>query len=57
MVSKERKLIEELFNNKVITIGAIGLLLEGFKKIMDDAKVQTAKELLEEAMKKLEVNE
>ena len=56
MLSKERKLIEELFGNKVLTIGAIALLLDGFKKFMDDAKVQTAKEL-EEAMKKLEVNE
>lgn len=56
MASKERKFFEGLFNNKVITIGAIGLLLEEFKNIMDDAKVQTAKEL-EEAMRKLEVNE
>ena len=55
-MSKERKLIEELFNNKVITIGAIGLLLEGLKKFMDDAKVQTAKEI-EEALRKLEENE
>ena len=56
MVSKERKFIKNLFDNKVITIGVIGLLIEGFKKVMDDAKVQTAKEL-EEAMRKLEVNE
>lgn len=56
MLSKERKLVKELFNNKMVTIGAIGLLLDGFKKFMDDAKMQTIKEF-EEAMKKLEVNE
>ena len=56
MDSKDMKNYVETLSKGVVLMGAVGLLVDVFKKAMEDAKVKTAKEL-EEAMKKLEENE